>query len=432
MSKEALVINDGTVVNNTANNRVTLYNTVTMTGGTLGGNSSGDGSKGAFSWSGPSTAMLTATSDASGNPATISATTSLQQPTTFNVTRGTGSIAAGVPDVVVSGAITPFSNGGNGLTKTGNGILALSAANTFTGGVNINAGNLQVQGTETPGTSGPLGKSGTITFGGGTLQYSSTNASDYSSRFATTSQAISIDTNGQSVTFVTALMGSTAGSLTLNDTAATKGALTITIANAYTGGTTISGGTLRSVGTGLGTGPVAISGGTIAVNDGSGGVLAQTLTTAGETWSGNSGYTARLYNGGTSDKLIMSQGTATLTIGTFTSANPFTVHGADGNGTLSPSTSHDWTIATFSQISGITDPAQAIPPCSRRPEFPAPSSFSIFQPTCSPAPRMAPAARHCWNWRTSVLAMATVSTLFTTQPPSRAPRCWFSEGCCRC
>ena len=102
-----------------------------------------------------------------------------------------------------------------------------------------------MQGTETAGTSGPLGKSGAITFAGGTLQYSSTNAFDYSSRFATTSQPMQIDTNGQTVTFASALMGSTAGSLTLNDTASTPGSLSLTAANAYSGTTTITGGTLQ-------------------------------------------------------------------------------------------------------------------------------------------------------------------------------------------
>jgi len=131
------------------------------------------------------------------------------------------------------------------LIKVGSGTQILSGANTFTGGVNINNGILNVGGTETAGTSGPLGASGTISFGGGTLQYSSADTADYSSRFSTAaSQPISIDTAGQSVSFVTAL---TSSGGTLTKTGA--GTLTLSGLNTYSGATTVSAGAL-TVGTG--------------------------------------------------------------------------------------------------------------------------------------------------------------------------------------
>ncbi len=100
--------------------------------------------------------------------------------------------------------------------------------------------------TETAGTSGPLGKSGTISFGGGTLQYSAANTFDYSGRFSTaSSQAYKADTNSQSVTWATALTSS-GGSLSKSGT----GTLTLTAANTYTGNTTISAGTLALSGAG--------------------------------------------------------------------------------------------------------------------------------------------------------------------------------------
>ena len=100
----------------------------------------------------------------------------------INLTGTGGSITTG------SGADTIGSvlGGSVGLTKLGTGTLTLSGANTYTGGTNLSAGTVQVQGTETPGTSGPLGESGQSRhyLNGGTLQYSSNNNYDYSSRFS--------------------------------------------------------------------------------------------------------------------------------------------------------------------------------------------------------------------------------------------------------
>jgi autotransporter-associated beta strand protein len=126
------------------------------------------------------------------------------------------------------------------LTKNGSGSWTNPAASTFSGGVALNGGILCVSGTETPGTSGPLGKSGTISFAGGTLQYSSADSADYSSRFSTAAgQAYSIDTAGQSVTFATALT-SASGSLTKSG----AGTLTLNNTETYSSNTTVNAGTL--------------------------------------------------------------------------------------------------------------------------------------------------------------------------------------------
>ena len=97
---------------------------------------------------------------------------------------------------------------------------------------------------ETAGTSGPLGeaaRSGSIILNGGYLQYSAVNQYDYSGRFSTAAnQAYNVDTNGQNVTWATALTSS-GGSLTKVG----AGTLMLTASNTYTGATTISAGTLQ-------------------------------------------------------------------------------------------------------------------------------------------------------------------------------------------
>ena len=166
---------------------------------------------------------------------------------------GTASIADNATvafNPYVSQSTATIITGTGGVTKVGTGIEILTGANTYTGTTAINGGFLNVGVAENAGTAGPLGKSaasnpGSITFGGGTLQFSSVNTTDYSGRFATTAQAISIDPNGQAVSFGTAMMSGAAGTLTVNDTAVTKGSLTLTAANSYTGATTVTAGTLK-------------------------------------------------------------------------------------------------------------------------------------------------------------------------------------------
>jgi autotransporter-associated beta strand protein len=172
------------------------------------------------------------------------------------------------------------------LTKTGAGTWTLSGINTYTGGTNINGGTLSL------GSSGALGTSGTISFGGGTMQYTSSNTTDYSSRFSTAaSQSYSVDTNGQNATWATAL---TSSGGTLAKTG--SGTLTMSGASTYTGATTINGGTLSLDSAGTTTARLANTS-AITVNSGGTLLLANSSGTTSNDRIGNS--TTMTLNGGT-------------------------------------------------------------------------------------------------------------------------------------
>jgi autotransporter-associated beta strand protein len=125
-----------------------------------------------------------------------------------------------------------LSNGS--LTKAGSGILTLSGDNTYAGGTAINAGTVVL------GHANGLGSSGTITLGGGTLQYGSGITTDLSARFSTAAaQQYAVDTNGNNVTFA-ANLTSSGGNLTKSG----SGTLTLGGSNSFDGATTISAGNL--------------------------------------------------------------------------------------------------------------------------------------------------------------------------------------------
>lgn len=143
-----------------------------------------------------------------------------------------------------------------GLIKAGPATLVMAAPNLFTGGVWLDGGAVELASAETAGVSGPLGASGTIHFYGGALRPTAANTYDYSSRFSTAaSQDFRIDTNGQTVTWASDLVSS-GGTLTPTG----SGTLILTGNNSYSGGSTLSAGTL-AVGsdTALGTGPVTFT-----------------------------------------------------------------------------------------------------------------------------------------------------------------------------
>ncbi len=183
--------------------------------------------------------------------------------TTTTITSGTLNIAgggvlgsAGVASVGNFAGTIPISSGGllnynssanqtlSGIISGGGnlnvsaGTVVLKGANTLSGTFGLNGGVVNLAIADS-GSAGPLGTA-SVVMGGGTLQYSTSNNTDYSGRFtAAGGQAYNINTNGQNVAWNTGLT-SIGGSLVKLG----GGTLTLNGANTYTGATAVNVGKL--------------------------------------------------------------------------------------------------------------------------------------------------------------------------------------------
>ncbi|MFN7687554.1 MAG: beta strand repeat-containing protein, partial [Sphingobacteriales bacterium] len=196
-----------------------------------------------------------------------------------------------------------ISGAGFRLTKAGAGNLTLAGANTFTGGVTLNAGVLNINNTQALGTV-----AGTFIINGGaidnttgaaitTLNYPQTWNGDFSftgtqdlnmgtgAVAMTASRQITTTTSGKTLTQGGIISG--AGSRL---TKAGAGTLTLTSANIFTGGVTLNAGVLnvnntQALGTAAGT--FIINGGTIDNTSGS------DITTVDypQAWNGDFAFT---------------------------------------------------------------------------------------------------------------------------------------------
>jgi fibronectin-binding autotransporter adhesin len=164
-----------------------------------------------------------------------------------------------------------------GFSKLGGGTLVLTNANnTYGQGVDLTGGTLQFTNNALKAASSGAGNGGyAVDFiGNSTLKFDATDTTDISTGGQidiANGVTASFDTNGSTQTFGTAfaLKSGTGAAVVLTDTAATPGTLIIAANNTYTGGTTITRGTLQ-VGNGgsagsLGTGAV-VDNGTLGFN----------------------------------------------------------------------------------------------------------------------------------------------------------------------
>ncbi len=174
-----------------------------------------------------------------------------------------GSLVFDLSSTFIYGAGGNIISGSGSVTQAGAATLILAGPNSYSGSTFINAGIVNLAVANGSGV-GPLGNGGTIVFGGGTLQFSSANQFDYSSRFSSAAnEAFNIDTNGQSVTFASAI---TSAGATLTKLGA--GTLILAGANSYTGNTFINAGILNAgSANGSGVGPFG-NGGTIVFGGG--------------------------------------------------------------------------------------------------------------------------------------------------------------------
>ncbi len=222
----------GTLVLASTSNSYTGTNSGTLNaggtqiaGGTLaiaGDGSLGTAPAGAYNnvqFTGTGTLRFDAASIALGANRNVSVAAS--QTATFNTNGNNASIAGVI-------------NGSGRVEKAGSGTLTLSGNNSYSGGTDLSAGTILANSTNALGTTGNL------RFLGGTLQHSANNTVDYSSRIATSTASIRIDTNGQSVTYASGFgSGSNAGLTKLG-----AGTLTLSGSNDYSGGTVINQGTV--------------------------------------------------------------------------------------------------------------------------------------------------------------------------------------------
>ncbi len=179
-------------------------------------------------------------------------------------------------DASATASISTPLTGAGGISKLGTGTLALSGANTYSGGTVLSTGAIQV-GSDTVGIPGSITSSalgtGPVSFDSGTLvgggNFTVANAGILNATGGTISAA------GHVFTYAGALGdGNGSGSLTVSDPTGLGGTVILSGANTYSGGTTLSGASLR-VGTdtdgnpgaitssALGTGTVIFNGGTL-------------------------------------------------------------------------------------------------------------------------------------------------------------------------
>jgi fibronectin-binding autotransporter adhesin len=201
------------------------------------------------------------------------------------ITSTTGTLTVNTPGTYAfqSGNVTAILTGSGNITKSTSGTVSLSGVNTFTGGVILNAGTLDINGTKALGAVGSaftIGADG-VTFdntSGALITMGINNPETWNGNFTFAgSNALSMGagaiTLGGNRTVTVAASTLTLGGVISDGgnvyslTKAGGGTLTLSGASTFTGGTTVSAGTLAlGVNTALlNTGNITINGGTFSL-----------------------------------------------------------------------------------------------------------------------------------------------------------------------
>ncbi|KWV58577.1 hypothetical protein AS156_33870 [Bradyrhizobium macuxiense] len=252
-----------------------------------------------------------------------------------NVVLGSGSLItfnSATSGLSVSGVVS----GAGSVAVTGTGTIVLSGANTYTGGTTLVGGRLSVSSDANLGAA-----SSPLTFNGGTLQVTGTS-------FTGTSRTINWGGGGFDIAdaannFVVSSSLGGSGGLTKSG----AGTLTFTSSNSYTGGTTISAGTLQ-LGDGGTSGSITgdvTTNGTFAVNRSNTYTFGGTISGSGAFVQSGTGITiltgTNSYGGGT-----------TLAAGTLSVASDSNLGTASGGLTFNGGTLRN-TVA-FTTGRGVT------------------------------------------------------------------------------